>query len=523
MANIKSNNHRKIDCRILDDLYMDFMLSKNEAINTDIDTSKLLAAFLDFSQVKDKNVVSPIAWHNAQESNALLKNIGYTGVDNGFIRFEKDRISNDEFLDLFTNSTFDLSKHGDKFFVTEVTGNTKTKKYPIEYHNDYVALKGGFYQGFFKIEGTEYQTLPITLEDEWNFNIVLRRNNYVCPYNTLNQFNPDNAGFFLYIGTRAENKSWELYNQANTSESEQNNEGYDDGYFFIEENVIDTQYTTDNDDDDPCNDVFADDYVASQISLDNVVLKDSKGYELSETGFYEIETDNKFITFHRGENGYTVDTWDDNTQVILTGKTCTPNINYFPLLNRTTTGYTTDDIERIKEEYQNDYNIHNDIQNNALGFKINNNGSITYRYYVLDCDSENASKIIEETSMPGIVPMNEWVDINIKLNRMVSEKMKIYVYVDQKLKLVSKELPLIKLHGLNDLPERQEGVPYNISIGGGTLGLAERIMLDYYNTTKHLLPLEKYFAGTFIGDIKHFAFYDNRLPYSSICKINADF
>jgi hypothetical protein len=106
---------------------------------------------------------------------------------------------------------------------------------------------------------------------------------------------------------------------------------------------------------------------------------------------------------------------------------------------------------------------------------------------------------------------------------MVSEKMKIYVYVDQKLKLVSKELPLIKLHGLNDLPERQEGVPYNISIGGGTLGLAERIMLDYYNTTKHLLPLEKYFAGTFIGDIKHFAFYDNRLPYSSICKINADF
>ena len=148
MANIKSNNHRKIDCRILDDLYMDFMLSKNEAINTDIDTSKLLAAFLDFSQVKDKNVVSSIAWYNAQESNNLLENIGYTGVDNGFIRFEKDRISNDEFLDLFTKSTFDLSKHGNKFFVTEVSGNTKTTKYPIDYHEDYVALKGGFYQGF---------------------------------------------------------------------------------------------------------------------------------------------------------------------------------------------------------------------------------------------------------------------------------------------------------------------------------------------------------------------------------------
>ena len=87
--------------------------------------------------------------------------------------------------------------------------------------------------------------------------------------------------------------------------------------------------------------------------------------------------------------------------------------------------------------------------------------------------------------------------------------MKLFIYVNGYLKMVSRELPKLSLRSLNDTPERQEGVPYSISIGGGTQGLCERIYLDYYELPKYILPLEKYFAGTFIGDIKEFTFSTN--------------
>jgi hypothetical protein len=70
----------------------------------------------------------------------------------------------------------------------------------------------------------------------------------------------------------------------------------------------------------------------------------------------------------------------------------------------------------------------------------------------------------------------------------------------------AKELSELFLRPLNDNPERQEGVPYNISIGGGSQGLSERIMLNYYDNTNYTLPIEENFGGTFIGDIKEFIF-----------------
>ena len=61
------------------------------------------------------------------------------------------------------------------FFVNEVNGNTGMYVYPIEINEEYTAFKGGFYQGFFKINGDKYQTLPNRIKNEWNFNITLRK------------------------------------------------------------------------------------------------------------------------------------------------------------------------------------------------------------------------------------------------------------------------------------------------------------------------------------------------------------
>ena len=96
--------------------------------------------------------------------------------------------------------------------------------------------------------------------------------------------------------------------------------------------------------------------------------------------------------------------------------------------------------------------------------------------------------------------------------------MQIFIYINGYLKLVSKELPELMLKPLDDNSERQEGVPYSLSIGGGSQVLCERILLNYYNRPDYLLPIERYFCGTFIGDIKNFTFIPCRINYPIISK-----
>lgn len=600
MANIKSNNHRKIDCRIIDDMYMDFMLSKDD-IQPTSNGSKCISANIAFNNQNTKYVVSNISWNGTKISNDMLDNIGYTGVDNGFISYERDRIGNDEFLDLYTNSKFDLSTFGDKFFMSEISGNTHFFQYPLEHEKDYTALKGGFYQGFFKIDGNHYQTLPHRIGNEWNFNITLRPRAYETASNILNKRHPNNAGIFFYIGTRAENKFWELYKQTPEMAvlKEDESSDYCTDYNMTDSNVTKHQYHEDipnreNRDDqyantcvcneyfeegfDPYGDVanststsccdasnntscvnpyfeddytgegttigcdcpendlaIEDDYIAEQISLENIELTDSKGYKLGEKGFYEIETDNKFIIFNHTKDGFNKNTWKEDFTLTLTGKTDAPNINYFPYLNRTATGYTKDNISKLIEDHSFAYDVFKDIKDNAFALKLNEDGSISYRYCISDCEAEDGFSIKEETSLPGLVSNDEWHNIHFKMVRTPNSlmsvedvnyklgKMRIYIYVDGYLKFVSQELPELNLHRLDDLAERQEAVPYNISIGGGTQGLSERIFLDYYNTTDYILPLESNFGGTFIGDIKSFNFYDCYLPYSTIYQLSQGF
>lgn len=509
MANIKSNNYRNIDCRIIDDLYMDFMLSKADVIETDLDNNSIAASF-NFSNVNDRFLISNTTWNNATPSTNILKNIGLTGVDNGFISYEKDRINNDEFLNIFTKSSFDLSSFADRFFMTEIDGNTNNVNYPIEKNKEYVSFKGGFYQGFFKIDGDEYQMLPSNIEDEWNLNFVLRRKDYEIVPNTLNYNNPNNQGIFFYIGTRAENKLWELYK----------NNISDKPIDIDTDGVLDCQYSDDSYlNTTECNSYFNDvDYIEEQMSLDNIKITDSEGFDINEKGNYKIKTNNKFIFFNRTKDGYNYQTWKDEYYT-FTGKTDSPNINYFPYLNRTKDGYTYKNIHKLNEEHSYQYDVFKDIENNALAFKINNDGSIGYRYLSTNCE------IIEEYSKPNLVELDEWYNITVKIvNKPLSNIdcsntngiMQLYFYVNNKLKLVSKELPKINLRALNDTPQRQEGVPYNISIGGGTQGLCERIYLNYYNVSDYVLPIEQYFGGTFMGDIKSFSFIPEKVIFSAL-------
>lgn len=532
--NIKHNNVRSLKFRLRNDKYYDFMLYRGEGVS--IGGNNCVVADIRPYNMSDGKVISETEWVDAKNDGVILTNIGYTGIDNGLITFRKDVISNAEFLNIYTGSTYDVD--GSKsFYMTPVSGNSNQYKYFYELNEDksggYISLKGGFLQGFFKLYGNEYQTLPSFIEDEWNFEFVLRRRDFDVHYRTINHTHPENNGMFFYIGTRAENKFALEYNDGKGGYASHNSSEYFNDEYNQLNNVTECNYFESDEKlpiTDECGAGYTNnnEYYEKEISLKDVVLTTDDGHDVSKKGYYEIKTDNKFLTFDHTEDGFTTKTFDpENPYVIFEGRNDWDNPNYFVLMNHTCTGQTTKTIEKYLESNTKEYDLYDDIRDNAFGLKINSDGSIEYRYGITDCETDSKYKVETEVSKPNLIPMDEWVTINVRFfilnsnnaecgTKIGKRKMKMYIYVNGNLVLVSKELPEFRFRELNDEKERQETVPFNISLGGGTQGLADGIWLNYYDKPDYVFPLEQDFCGSFLGDIKSFKFYNCFMDYEAI-------
>lgn len=231
-------------------------------------------------------------------------------------------------------------------------------------------------------------------------------------------------------------------------------------------------------------------------------------------------TDNKFLLFNRTCTGYTTNNWIEGTQMEVYGKKKKFRDNLFILMNRTCTGYTVDNIDQLRDKVNDEYDykdFYGDLYNNALAFRITDDGEIGYRLLTIDCNKEGDDKtaIEEGYSFPNVIKDCKWQTIHVKIIPTL-ETMKMYFYVDGKLVYITKELPKLNLRPLAEEYVKQEGVPYNISLGGGTQGLAETILPNYMLNPTRVFPLEEYFAGSFIGYMKSFKFYDCGLEYGDI-------
>lgn len=286
------------------------------------------------------------------------------------------------------------------------------------------------------------------------------------PLPTLNDRYPENVGTFFYAGTRAENKWWKYY--------------------------------TDPD--------------------DNTETETADGISLNEQ-IELLSTNNKFITYNRTKDGYkaTMGNIDDPKIIEMQKNLYTDN--YFIIMNRAKGGYTARTIKELQQKSNADYNILGDLYNNAISFQVKPDGSLGYKYMVKDCTNEDGYSIENEWSLPGIVEYGKWSTIDIRIVPIVKfaltdfgyiksqDYMRILMYVNGKLVLYSKEMQTINLRALNDLYEKQEGVPYNISLGGGTQGLADVVYENYKDLPEYVLFLEKEFGGSFTGFIKTFKLY----------------
>lgn len=652
LQNIKNNHTRRIDAKLYNGRYYDFMLYKGECVRQSLDEINDMA-IADFStfDIASGILYSTVTWTGATNGGVDMEDIGLTGMDNGLIKFDKYTISNKQFLELFLNSNYHIDSGDTRFFMTPVTGNTLEYKYPMYLVNDsegkYLALHGGFYQGFVKAEGFDYQVLPINYNKEYLFHFELRpRSDYEVEKNTINESHSANTGIFFFIGARAENKFWPFYKEssATTAMMKQNaqTEGYfdgcgasadtynifhrnvnqegewlldevedpcpkkeepvlptyfvvGDGYFSVDDNecvantigpkedepVIkkksgcgnevwsDHLYTYDfqpdnfcgcspsEEEDDTCparedgekccGEYFQDRYFDNEcegrgfekavedefVGKDAVIdtdlshYEDSDGHSLSQNGYYEFETDNKFLLFDKTESGFTTENWVEGTRAKIWGRQSWPNTNLFLLMNKTPTGYTTDTIESYYETHQKDYDIFRDIRNNVFALRITEDGAIGYRYGVLNCDEDNENRyeVKEEYSKPGIIKYDKWNTINIRfavINPAIDKcdtrprKMRMMVYVNGFLVFISRELDTILLKALDEVYQKQEAVPYNMSLGGGSIGLMETILPDYFAIPEYILPIERDFCGSFLGDIKSFKIYEGFINYSAI-------
>ena len=592
MSNILNHNRNLMDFILSNEDYWDFHLAQEMGYGYTADglSTDCLSAYIDFN---DPNCVlwddvmskNEYVWENAVSSDVELNYIGVTGVDNGFISYQKDRITNKEFLNIFLNSSYKIDNEDKRLRLRKVNGNNQIYDYSnnIKFIDgkDVDELNGGFYQGFFKIQGKDYQTLPYVIENGWNIDIRLKKANLKNDKLTINDTHPNNKGIFFYIGTRAENKWWEKYSvgtkfdksqftytsdeyiennyttenqdinssymqEDDKQEEEYIEEVYDDDENqcqqsedkFIDENYVEKEYYQQGVQN--CNQYVDDDYLEKEeeIKGDETLLT-SEGFDFNQPNIIQYDTDNKFLLFDRTKDGFTVDNWEEGTKVTMYDIKKTDVGNYFTLFDRTPDGYDINKIEKLIEENNKSYNVLKDIYRNALAFQIKDNGSIGFKYLVKDCDSKEENYKIEQYfSKEGIINEDEWYTISIKiiplkqytiknplcdgLSTTVSDKMLILIYVNGKLKLKSESLPMLNLKALDDLSDKQQGVPFSLSIGGGTQGLCDVINLNYRELPKYELPLEKEFCGSFIGYIQNFRFYTCPLNFGEI-KGNYDF
>ena len=151
-----------------------------------------------------------------------LCDVGLTGIDNGLVsQMSGETIEITTGLYTTESDKFSRYKYDRRMKLHPITGFTTTENrlwddnsynYDMYYTTDgnpvgyFSRLDGGFYQGFYKVAGYNYQVFPERVSLGWTTEFMLR---YRWTGDTsvgLNARYPNNKGTFFYMGARAENK-----------------------------------------------------------------------------------------------------------------------------------------------------------------------------------------------------------------------------------------------------------------------------------------------------------------------------
>jgi len=513
--------------------------------------------------------------------------IGLTGIDNGLV----DKMSGETLY--FTNGLFEdgvkfnrmyydrrLKLHQVRGYSSDnfrFSGSNKTVTYNIVsregFEGKYHELYGGFYQGFYKLFGYDYEILPERMIKGWTVEMILkpRLNDEHFPFGnqtTLNELYPQNKNTFFYLGARAENK---FYHRADGEPIS--------GYTRVTSGLSGLETCS-------CCLLGAEQnsclfiYPPDQDLIKKAVCQSCSCGEIQtlECGFKRLSHCGGDI--HSIQNTCETDPLYDSMSNAISFKLCgdpkNPSIGVKVLRFTgdcvTTgscsteeityqTGYTINEYCTEKRIYDYCYGLNPEFIDTERWFMINvvwerystmdecdlwyrgGLSSITKYEYLESLVGNTTSLIGPQYTKSGSTPpeMIEIVELNEKWLREKQYRMgRLKIYVNGKLFDIIEDFEEIIPRGLNTEKEKQLGVPFNISWGGGSQGLIEN--LTFSSTTLPYGPyiqdpeclsqnilsgttlsglttnilIEPNFAGTFEGGISQFRMYVEPLDSSEI-------
>lgn len=556
MGNFGPNNYNKYDLQLSKQNYYDFDLNydyNHEGCNTmftDIDHPCLITHF-DFNNsniflngdTNNKNTIYSLRyWEDAVNNGVDVDTYGLTGLDNGVVTLGPD------LLDTFLNSNLNILSGDTRLFLNRVTGYTNNYNYNLEYvetgspQGNHMIFKGGFYQGYYKLDGYDYEVLPNRYSEGNMISIWLNKDDSVLSGSTdsiLNDTYPNNKGFFLYFGTRAENKFWNQFSGNTSGDCSGSTSN-----FCTNVKETDILLTLDNGYNVPLSPpaiVFEE--ITNQFLIYGraTYRRCDSGRPYDGLGVYTVCDFNGDETPTITISGYTYEKISNSPNPFLIygrsqGRRCDSGRAYDGLGADTVCSYSGNTLQPLTE-----LDIDADVIDNALGFRVRDDGAIGYRYLSVTGTCINNSTVTgvtinEEYTTSGLVTNGNWTNITIRwvpynilegceLETTNPRKGKLMIYVGCFLKHVFKDFPEFVARRLNNLKEKQLGVPFNISLGGGSQGLLESITLDGQDLDDLGHHIEKNFAGTFIGAISQFKIYNCNMSWCFIkseCENNAD-
>lgn len=411
----------------------------------------------------------------------------------------------------------------------------------------YQELYGGFYQGFYKLNGYDYEVFPERVNKGWSVEMLLKpriTEEYTLTGSSeqyLNDVFSGNSGTFFYFGTRAENKYYHI-----SSGSPESNTGYTrstNGLDCLKTCACSDTGVTNSD----CIKVYP-------VSGSSTVHSNSCNCGCLTTSEVPIpETDPKY------------DVLSNALSLRFSGCPLNPSI-CVKYIKITGDCVTTGVCETSGVTFQTGYTINEittspiyDICNLQCGDSIEERWVMISAVFernrtIEECDLENLgglndlrtvttqssidgksyNLIAPPETHPGSTPErkihkigfdNKWFDeLDYRLGTLK-------LYVNGYLFFVIEGFEEIIPRELNTEKEKQIGVPFNISWGGGTQGLYENLIFSGCSTpngpykqdpelfSNNILSgttlsglstnilLEQNFGGTFMGAISQFRMY----------------
>lgn len=502
-----------------------------------------------------------------------LCDIGLTAIDNGLtskmtgetLTFTMGINDFEKFNPLFYDRRFKM--HSVNTYAESpnerLNGNDLTVYNIVSKENDtvgyYNELYGGFYQGFYKLYGYDYEVFPERVNKGWTSEMLLKprqRDEYTLQSSEkyLNDIYPKNSGTFFFFGTRAENKFYHPTDGKVTPLPNNPNPSGLTGYTRVTEPLSGCVKTC------AC-------YNTGVTNSDCIEVYPTTGttqkHNISTCNTYTSEVPNPPVD-------PAMDIYSNALSIRFSGDPKNPHL-CVKYIKMTGDCITTGTCQTTGVVYSSGYTI-NEIcssrgiyddcnYDNLVCFTANTEerwvmiSAVFERYqYLEDCDLLNwgglndirqflypssingaAYNIIQppQTHPTGTKEKKQNITkIDRKWLREENKRLgALKIYVNGYLFMVLEDFEEIIPRELNTQKEKQLGVPFNISFGGGTQGLRESLIFkncqsfngpyiqdpelmtnetlskSTYSGLTTNIKLESNFGGTFMGGISQFRMY----------------